>query len=182
MHERREVVLYDTHKVWPGQRTCYFGNTNVGDRTKTNMQIGNCLASDRTFTIMAIGVRLLGKTRAQEDLLLDYLHSELVIGDKPYEDNLGSRYSMLRRADSQKSLEQLEEETQTKFDLTTDWVEANDKNKDNLPAFLVGYSLATPLVIPIRQSFSFAIHPGKETPEVLDVRVHLFGLQTRRVQ
>lgn len=181
MYERRDRVLYDTHKVWPGREERFFGNANVGDRTKTNMQLGNCLASDKTFTIMAIGVRLLGKTRDQEDLLLDYLRSELVIGDKPYCDDLGPRYSMLRRADTQESLKRLEKETQTEIDLASDWVESRAKTLEDLPVFLLGYQLAAPLVIPIRQSFNFTVSPGKETPEVLDVRVHLFGLETRQV-
>ncbi len=182
MFERRDRCLYDTHAVWPGREARFFGNTNVGDRTKTNMQLGHVLPSDRTFTIGAIGIRLLGKTRDQEDLLSDYVEGELIVGDRPKFNVMGSACSMLRRVDTQKSLEQLEADLDRPLDLVTDWVEAETRHPlEDFPSFLLGYQLVKPITISLRMNFSFSIFADKKLPEVMDVRVYLFGLETRQV-
>ena len=63
--ERLDVMFYDTNRIEPGNQVDFFGRKNMGSEFHTNIQVPNQLASDQTYILMAIGVRLIGKTREQ---------------------------------------------------------------------------------------------------------------------
>lgn len=173
--ERRDAIFYDTNKLEPGQEVQFFDNKNVGDMFLTNLQVARELASDQTYVMLAIGVRLLGKTREQEDLLLDHLRVTINIGDIPRFTAVGPHVSMLRHIFSKEELERLEREDRQRFERHA------DESPRRAPPQRVGYHFARPIILPAGQLFYVEVEASKELPEAVTARVHIFGLQTRDV-
>lgn len=87
VRERRDKTWYDTHVMEPGQSRRFFLDTEPGKLFKTNIEVPGCFAFDQTYVALALGARCIGKTRGEEDLLLDHLRIQCIIGDKPYSDH-----------------------------------------------------------------------------------------------
>lgn len=97
VRERHDLVLYDTHRLEPGQRVSAFGSDcPVGDFERTNMLGRGQMPHDQTVAILALGLRLVGKTVEEEDLLLDHLRLTVWIGDRPFGAYPGSLCSTFR--------------------------------------------------------------------------------------
>ena len=180
IRERRDKTWYDTNRVEPGRSVEFFDNKNIGDKFLTNMRVANSMAGDATYIVLVIGVRLIDKTREQEDLLLDHLHVELVIGDKTCYDALGPHLSMLRHVFLRSELERMERvSANPPSDYDSEWVRVARDKEWTSPSIRVGYHLARPLVIPTRMRFNVGVSASEQLPEVVNMRVHLFGLETR---
>lgn len=178
VRERRDKTWYDTNRIDRGKSVEFFGNANIGDKFLTNIQVANSIAPGSTYMAFVLGARLIGKTREQEDLLLDHLRVELIIGDKSCYDALGPQVSMLRHVFLRSELERLEKEARA-CDTESAWMQGEKKWES--PALRVGYHFGKPLMIPPRMPFHVNVMASSELPEPVDMRVHLFGLETRDV-
>ena len=175
--ERFDNPMYDTELVEAGQEKRFFcGNHNIGNKTRTNMQVSGMFPGGSTYLVGGIGLRLVGKSQEEEDLLLDHLFVTIVIGDKPYGPFPGvlcstSRLLLESEEDADRQLrlaEKLGEEHGTGFEP---------------PQWLIpGYCFLRPLMIPTRQSYCVEVLAAKELPEAVTVRAILLGLRTRDVQ
>ena len=107
VRERRDKIWYDTCLVRPNtiNPVRFFTTANIGDIHKTNLQVAGSFSTDQTYIAMGIGARLLGKTRAEEDLLLDHIHIQFVMGDMPQHDIMGPHASMLSPVYTEEELE-----------------------------------------------------------------------------
>lgn len=174
--ERRDYTFYDTHNLEPGQSRSFFERDcqrNIGDKFKTNVSVAGQLSREKTYHCLALGARLLGKTRAEEDLLLDHLHINFTLGDRPQHEILGPQASMLRHVFSAEELAELErviDEPSGKPPVARPPVDAR-----------VGYHFVKPIIIPVRQNMAVHVTASKELPEAVTVRVHLLGIQSRNI-
>jgi hypothetical protein len=169
--------MYDTERVEAGQEKRFFhDHRNLGDKSRTNMQYPGQFGGTSTYIIGAIGLRIVGKSREEEDLLLDHLFATVIIGDKPYGPYPGSVCSTTRTLlESEEDAERRERATESR---------SLDKRKGlEPPAWLVpGYCLLRPLVVPVRQNYRVEVLAAKEMPEAVIVRACLFGLRGRDLQ
>lgn len=76
-------MLFDTGEVSAAQDIRLFGNTNVGDRELTNLQVPGRLAGNDTALIESIGVRVLGQSKSAEMIILGYVNLTFTLGDMP---------------------------------------------------------------------------------------------------
>lgn len=167
VQERRDKTWWDTHFMEPGQTVKFFHtNTNIGRLHKTNLQVAGHFAGDQSYLVLGVGVRAVGKTRAEEDRLLDHLFFRLQLGNEIGTDKglsfTGTQASMTRHVFSGKELDELGEVQ-----------EATNSR--------LCYLLTNPLKIPKRQEFAVKAVAAPELPQGILVRVHLFGLQIRNV-
>jgi hypothetical protein len=177
IRERFDSPIYDTHALEAGQEKRFFDNhRNLGDKSRTNMQVPGSFPHDGTYIIGAIGLRVVGKSQEEEDLLLDHLFATIVIGDKPYGPYPGNVCSTTRTLlESEKDAARRERATESRS--------LAKKEGTEPPAWLVpGYCLLRPLVIPVRQRYSVEVLAAKELPEAVLVRACIFGLRSRDVQ
>jgi hypothetical protein len=201
MKERRDKIYYDTMVIEPGQDVRMFGNRNIGNFHLCNLQIAGQLAPYGSFAMLAIGTRCVGKTREEEDLLLDHLCIEVMIGDRPYVDLYGPYASMLRHLFTREEMERYvqiyddaklfcahsmdEHDFQTvkregeKIRRCTRCEFIDDGTPFELPPIRIGYHLLRPLIVPERQNFYVRAEASPDLPETVKLRVHLFGLSTR---
>jgi hypothetical protein len=141
----------------PGQEIRFLDtSSSIGKYHRTNMQLRGQLASNQTMTVCAVGLRLIGLSRNEEDPLLDHFMVTVSIGDHPYGPYPGNVCSTLRH-------------------VTADPI-------DEPHAYLPGYVLLRPLVIPIRMNFALVISAAKTLPRAVNVRGMLFTLNTREIQ
>ena len=153
-----DKIWYDTGSIEPGQHARLFDKKNIGEYHKTNIPGAGVLHYEMKCSIRSIGVRLIGKSRSEEDLLLDHLHVTLSIGDHPQFDILGPHASTLRHVLSKEELDRLE-------------IQADDA-----PSFeRMGYHLKNHIVVPIRQNMSVQVFASKQLPEAVNFRVYLYG-------
>lgn len=161
----RDHVWYDTNIIEPGEyKRDYFTNHyHIGHRFKTNMYTAGQLASDWTSYVTSFGIRLVGKTLAEEDLLLDHLHATFIMGDIPQYELLGPQASMLRHTFCKEELEHLE--------------------RDGVipePHSRLGYRFLNPVIVPVRQYVNVVVEAAKTLPEAVVARVFLFGYRQWR--
>lgn len=174
--EKRDKIFYDTNAVEPNQEIRFFGNKNIGDKFLTNMYVGNQLTQDQTYVCLGIGMRLIGEPREQEDLLLDHLHVEFLLGDRTTWDGIGPHLSMLRHYYTKEEIE--------KRACAIDKMSEEERKGMNMPPATRPpcYLFARPIVIPVRQRLEVTVKGSDYLPRsVVVARVHLFGLQTRDV-
>lgn len=178
--ERYDSVVYDTETVEGGKHYRFFGSPAIGLTHVTNMRFAGFFGHNKTFIIGSIGARLLGTTKDEEDVLLDHIAMRIVLGDKPYPIVMGPVASMLRELYAKEDAEELERvvdmppETDERYRLT-----------DKLyPAHFgyMGAHLSRPIMIPTRLGFCVEVDVSQSLPRPVDLRVHLFGLETRDVQ
>lgn len=173
LQERLDRVYFDTHLVGPNMRKRYFGADCSLDPAVTNIayQRGVLHPELPTF-VFAIGLRLFGKTRDEEDRLLDQFQAELWIGDKPYGAIPGHLLSTFRYVN--------EEDEIAMNDLAR--AEARECGAcDMRMAFLPGYVLQRPITIPVRQYMNLTVTADPALKAPLVVRAMLFTLLVRDV-
>lgn len=153
--EHIDEIYYDTHTINLGSHISFFGNENIGDRHLTNLIIANQL-NDKAI-IFSLGVRLMGLTRDQEDPLLDHLLVSIEAGPRlhgPFPGNLLSTFRYINEED--------------------------EKNPVQTPgAFLPGFVLLRPLVVPSRTQFKMIISASEKLPAPVDVRAMAFSIKKR---
>jgi len=150
MREIVDRVIYDTHRIEPGQSIFFFGAAEVGDRHRTNMLCRGMLPGGQTATVCALGLRILGATRDEEDALLDHFTMGFALMDRMHGNYPGSVLSTLRNL------------SEVEVDL------------DNHPGlFLPGYVLQRPIVIPTRAAFYVEVCAATSLPGAVHVRAIL---------
>ena len=161
VRERRDKCFYDTHIMEPGQELRFMGypDCQVGEYHRTNMEVVGQLASDQTAIIFAIGLRLIGLSRDEEDLLLDHFMVTPSIGYHSYGPYPGNVCSTLRYVNEEDAADPI----------------------DKPRAYLPGYVLLRPLIIPARQNFALWISAAKTLPQTVNARGMVFTLQSRYV-
>ena len=157
--ERRDKCYYDTHTMEPGQELRFMRDCKIGEYHHTNMEVRGQLVSDQTVFIFAVGLRLIGLSRDEEDLLLDHFIVTPCIGDHPFGPYPGSVCSTLRYVNEEDAADPIDEPK----------------------AYLPGYVLLRPLCIPVRQNFALVINAAKTLPRTVTARGMLFTLQQRDV-
>jgi hypothetical protein len=163
IRERREKSWYDTHVLEAGQTLAFFGkDAVVGDLFRTNMHAVGNLPPSYGYIILGIGARLIGKSRDQEDLLLDHLHFTIVVGDRPIFDAIGPHLSMLRHYYTEEEMLRMKA-----------YLDA-----EGTRAIRPCYILARPIVIPTGQNFCVRVQAAPTLPEAVKLRTYLFGLMT----
>lgn len=177
IRERFDNPIYDTELVEPGQNKRFFHRVhNRGDITRTNMQYPGQFPGDSTYIIGGIGLRLVGKSQEEEDLLLDHLFATVILGDKPYGPYPGNLCSTSRLL--LESEEDAERHSRNAEKLGIERGTGFDRPMRLIP----GYCLLRPLVIPVRQAYCVEVAAAEELPEAVTVRVILLGLRTRDSQ
>ena len=183
IQERHDKTWYDTITIEPGQEGSLFDskgrNDRLGDRFKTNLSVPYQINESNPYLLMAIGARAIGKTRQEEDLLFDHLYGELVIGDVPRFDFLGTQLSMLRHVFSKEELEKLEVDARAPWGPRSPGEE--QLRVSALPFTRVGYHFGRALVIRTRMSYELRMKASKQLPEAVNLRVYLFGLTVKDV-
>lgn len=179
VRERRDKTWYDTHSLEQGGRKNFFrDDCRPGeDIFMTNMMMRGQMSSDQTYVCLGIGMRLIGEPREQEELLLDHLHVNFIVGDRPMWDGIGPHLSMLTMTTHK--LPQLDDGEPEATE--GEWKKA-DKHTPAVDARRVCYLFARPIIIPVRQNMSVDVKASDWLPRAVIARVHLFGLQTRDVQ
>ena len=157
----RELVFYDTASMEPGQEREFMGfdaRDRVGNKRLTNL-LSPQLPSlkDEKTIIFAIGLRIMGTSRDEEDRLLDYFLIEPSIADRPYGPYPGSVCSTLRYVNED--------------------AEA-DPTKEPM-AFVPGYVLKEPLIIPALNVCWVRVLAAETLPKTCEVRVMLFTMHDR---
>ena len=186
VRERFDDVLYDTRVVSPGETVRFFGvQPENADPHRTNQREPGRANWD-TMVITSIATRLLGKTRAQEDLLLDLVHLELVLGDLLRAQLIGSHASTLMHPYTEDELKRAELDERLPPELIEELeMLAPMRARGFAPVgsrLGTGYRLARPLIIPVRMGFHVRVSASAELPEPALLRVSLFGLSTRECQ
>ena len=187
IRERFDTPMYDTELVEAGQERRFFHHHhNLGDKSRTNMQVPGQFPGDGTYIIGGVGLRLVGKSQEEEDLLLDHLFLTVIIGDKPYGPFPGSVCSttrmLLESEEDADRRSRYNEERATKDAAREKLLGVKKKEAFHAPWLTPGYQLLRPLVIPVRQMYCVEVLAAKELPEAVTVRALLFGLRTRDVQ
>ena len=160
MTVKRDWIYYDTHMVELGTPAHFFGSAaNPGWIYSTNVQTKTLEAS--RFDVHSCGVRLIGKTREQEDLLFDHLHFNLTFDGHSILAVIGPQVSILRHVFSKEELKRLEVETDTPPD----------------PVTRLGYHFAVPVINHTHARIIASITALPTLPETVTARVYLFGMK-----
>lgn len=146
--ERNDHVLFDTHRMEPGQVIRAFGaDCPLGDGSRTNMRLPGYMAADQTLTILAIGLRIVGTTRDQEDPLLDHFRARLLLNGREYGPWPGSLLSTLRYAN---------EEDQIHINALGDG--EDEVSPERIRRFFIpGHVLQRPIAVPTRMRFELEV-------------------------
>lgn len=179
VREWRDHVFYDTATIEPGAEVSLFETPRIGKMNCTNLQQPNCLSYKHSYAVLAIGARLLGKSRVEEDLLLDHLRLTVLAGSADPLTLVGPHVSMIRHALSAEELKEIE----VVYDrLPPERKEEHwyRKDKPNY-TFRVGYHFIRPLIIEPCQRFTVQVD-ATTLQETVTLRVHLFGLETREIR
>lgn len=185
VRERRHQPVWDTlvrstgaPTPAVGPSTRLFGNANVGQLDRTNLQVPGQLASDQTYVILALRAWLYFDGSNRRDLYMQtisQLYFTLTLGDKPqfvapcwYHPAGGGIYG---------------------FDA------ANSVLNNGYPSQQAILKLARPIIIPVRQNISvnaefFAVGTtnvldlinGAATDDQMVIMYLIDGLQTRDAQ
>jgi len=99
--ERMDKIWYDTIWVEPNKEERMFDHVRIGDEFLTNMRVSGQLGYDSAFTLLAFGLRLIGKGREEATMLLDHIRFVLTLGDKPMFDMLGGAFALMERTDTE---------------------------------------------------------------------------------
>lgn len=169
-----------------------FGDENVGDWRKCNLHVSGRLGFASSYYLHAIGARLLGKTREEEELLLDHIRLTFVMGDRPQIEILGPHASMLRHVYTRDEVERM----QLMLDETEEFcpggvaqheygdqpicqlcgIHKNAKEPQR-PARRLGFHFLYPIHVPVRQNISVEVAATNWLKEEVPIRVHLFGAE-----
>lgn len=175
--EKRDKIFYDTRTVEPGQSVRFFTpdrDSGLGDRLITNMLIGGMLPAEWTHLVYAIGARVIGSSRDEEDRLLDHIRMSLSVMDRETHDIMGPHASMLRHIFSREELDRLE--------VVSDENPNTDDDGVINPGFDCerrGYHFAIPIMIPARCGFDVLVEATRDLPRAVHMRIHLFGINER---
>lgn len=206
IREKRDKSFYDTADIGPGQAMSLFANKTLEDIFKTNMERDGFVPGT-SYLVWGIGIRLIGKTREQEDLLLDHIRLVFKINDRHMYDMVGPQASILRHAFTSEELKRIEDRQDTHSDTRRSENSFADRIIKGLlspllflraffrwslgipghikvypdPMSRVGYHFSVPFMIPEKMGFEVNVVASKDLPENVTVRVHLFGHQTLRV-
>lgn len=163
--QRKDAPFYDTHLIGPQEKVRFFDKDNIGRPLYTNIETPRCVTMEwDTYLCLAIGVRLVGKSRDDEDIYLDHLRTVFTVGNQPQWEGIGPCLSMLRHVFSAEEIKRLGRE-----------IDGNAMPR-------VGYHFARPIFIPRKQNFSVYVQSSKELPEISLVRVQLFGVLQREIK
>lgn len=157
--ERYDKIYYDTHNIEAGQKISFFKDVDLY-RCLHNTDVVIAGQFLDATVIFSFGVRLMGLTRDQEDVLLDDLMVQPVIRDKVFGPFPGSVLSTLRYVNED---------------------DEADPVKDPV-FFLPGYVLLRPLLVSSRQTFRMDISASGNFPASLLVRAMVFTMHTRELQ
>lgn len=201
--EHLDHHLYDTVMVEEASSYRLFGGEGRGDRWLTNMREPYQLQDP--FSVLGLGLRLLGLTRDEEDSLLDFFRVELWINDLPRCDVSGRLLSLqrttlenwleLRAVFLQPVIQKLavkhnyEQPVVTPEDVQVamDWLlqlqlpDGQEVTWEEPSIPWQGYQLRLPLIIPVRQTFfvELDVHPTLLKRWKGQAQVTLFGIRTR---
>ncbi len=172
--ERRDHVHFDTHPLEPGHTipSVFLHDCVVTDPQRTNMEIPGYLANDMTTAVFAFGLRLLGKTRDEEDRLLDFIMFTFFLGARPYGSYPGSLCSTLRFVN---------EDEEIHINEVAESAERACGACDVRMRLLPGYILQRPLIVPVRQHIHVELAAAEALPEPVIARAMLFTLHVRDV-
>jgi hypothetical protein len=177
--ERRDMVFYDTVRVEENTPMIHmFGNANVGAQWLTNLQIAGQLGGpDGTFLIQGFAMRLIGTSSEEEEVLLDHFLIHPQMGGRPLMQLTGSMLSTKRFI--QEELKDQEKEA----------IHPPEAPREPETSRRMGYQLAKPILVPVRQNFQVLLEFRREILGVrvsIDVplvaRVMVFGIQSRIIQ
>ncbi len=170
--ERRDRVHFDTHTLEPGQtiHSAFRDDCVVDDPQRTNMENPGYLVSEMTAAVFAFGLRLLGKTRDEEDRLLDFITFNFFLGDRPYGPYPGSLCSTLRFVNEEEEIH------------INDVAQADERPCgacDVRMRLLPGYILQRQIMVPVRQHIHVELAAADALPEAVIARAMLFTLHVR---
>lgn len=152
VRERIDEVAVINRVVEPGQ-------TTDNDITRYD---------DAAYAVAGIGLRLLGKSREQEDRLLDHLSVRFRIADRPYGGWPGTILSTRRQV-----YEAVEYEPPKKS--------VPDRLVRAARATMPGYILLRPIVVAVRMPFRVYIDADERLGQTVEARCVLFGLRNHEV-
>ncbi len=180
MRERRDHVHFDTHAMEPGQtiRGVFGEDCAVDDPQRTNMVRPHFLVDDMTCRVFAFGLRLLGKTRDEEDVLLDFITFKPFVGDRRYGPYPGSLCSTLRFVNED---EEIHINDVAEAGAAAAAAEQRGVSDDIRTRLLPGYILQSPIVVPVRQTFRVELAAADALPEAVIARAMLFTLLVRDI-
>jgi hypothetical protein len=142
--------------VEPGQTAHFFKQTS-DVHVSNNTAPG--LIYDGTLVVMSLGLRLLGLTCDQEDVLLDHFVFDLIVGDKSQGPWPGTVCSTLRA---------LREDAPTL-----------PIPKEEAHLYSPGYILKTPIIIPVKMGAGVLVEVSEKLPRPVSLRALLFTLHAR---
>lgn len=177
IRERFDTPLYDTHQLAPGQSLRFFELCDTGDLSQTNMEHMGYLPGEHSYTIGAVGLRIMCTAREIEDRLLDLFTVRLTVGRRVFltaPGNLLSTFRLLHQDDEEYFEQLVRHETASSEEL-----ELLKRKPRDAWYYFPGYVLARPVIIPVKQRFDLEVTAAAELAEPLRVRGFLFGLTNR---
>jgi hypothetical protein len=201
VRERCDKAWFDTSvNHQPGETVLLFNsNERIGDWFLTNMQVARQLTPEGNSLVMAIGARIPGATQEEEDRLLDYFMVRIHLNTRSFEWRHASLLSTLRTrfedwSELRQSLLMPEIKAMAKkykcpvivedaasAEVAHDWLLEQDLKPEVKIPQDIGYQLRRPLVVPARGRLHVEVRSAPSMPEPMDLRVTLFGLESRDV-
>ena len=135
------------------------------------------LPAEETFLIGSMGARILGRTKDEEDVMLDYISMELIIGDKAGTPIIGPSVSMLRSLGEEEMHGAIGGILNSPPDTGPGY--SLKESKFPAPIGYMGHRFSPPVDIPIRQTFQVDVEVSQSLLVPVELRIYLFGLQTK---